>query len=266
LTAPAAPPPLLVTRPAREAARWVQELQRLGLAAQALPLIDIGPAPNAAAVAQVRRGLASFRAVMFVSANAVEGLLGAAGADAAACATWPADGQGPRAWATGPGTRQALRAAGVPPALIDAPAADAAQFDSEALWARVHKQVSPGDRVLIARGGDAQGRPAGRNWLAGELASAGARVETLVAYVRRPPVWTDVQRRAAASPGAWWLLSSSEALANLPAVLPGYDVEGARALCTHPRIADAARAAGFGRVETVQPLLTSVAAFLQSGE
>lgn len=260
----AATPLLLVTRPAREAARWVQDLHAVGLAAQALPLIDIGPAPDAAAVAKVRRGLASFRAVMFVSANAVEGLLGAA--DASDIVRWPAGGQGPRAWATGPGTRQALRAAGVPPALIDAPAADAAQFDSEALWARVHKQVSPGVRVLIVRGGDAQGRAAGRNWLAGELASAGARVETLVAYVRRPPVWTEAQRTAAASPGAWWLLSSSEALANLTVVLPGYDAAGARALCTHPRIADAARAAGFGRVETVRPLVESVAAFLQSVE
>ncbi len=261
---PAAPPRLLVTRPAREAARWVHDLQALGIEARALPLIDIGPAPDAAAVADARRGLASFRAVMFVSANAVEGLLGAT--DAAAFAPWPAGSQGPRAWATGPGTRQALRAAGVPPGLIDAPAAEAAQFDSEALWARVHKQVSPGVRVLIVRGGDARGRPAGRNWLAGELATAGARVETLVAYVRRPPAWTEAQRTAAVSPGAWWLLSSSEAVANLSAVLPGYDAAGARALCTHPRIADAARAAGFGRVETVQPLLTSVAAFLQSVE
>ena len=58
----------------------------------------------------------------------------------------------PRMWATGPGTRDALLAQSVPADLIDSPASDAAQFDSETLWNRVKNQVKPGDKVLIVRG------------------------------------------------------------------------------------------------------------------
>lgn len=35
---------VIVTRPAREAAQWVQQLQARGIQATALPLIAIGPA------------------------------------------------------------------------------------------------------------------------------------------------------------------------------------------------------------------------------
>ena len=51
-----------------------------------------------------------------------------------------------------------LRREGVDDALIDGPAQDAAQFDSETLWLRVAAQVQPGDTVLIVRGSDAHGR------------------------------------------------------------------------------------------------------------
>ena len=57
-----------------------------------------------------------------------------------------------RAWAPGLGTRDALLAASVPADAIDAPAADAKQFDSEALWSLVQSQVKAGDKVLIVRG------------------------------------------------------------------------------------------------------------------
>lgn len=36
-------PHAIVTRPAREAAQWVEDLRAHGIAAQALPLIAIGP-------------------------------------------------------------------------------------------------------------------------------------------------------------------------------------------------------------------------------
>ncbi len=249
--------PVLVTRPAREAAAWVQALSARGLAVRALPLIEIGPAPDAAALEAARQGLAGLDAVMFVSANAVDGFLGNGLA-------WPAR---PRAWATGPGTRDALLRRGVPPAQVDAPAADASQFDSERLWERVRGQVRPGARVLIARGGDALGQPAGRPWLAGQLADAGVAVDQVVAYVRRLPALDAAQRALALSGAAGqglWLFSSSEAVDNLGPLLPGQDWSAARALCTHPRIAQAARALGFGAVAESRPALDDVAAFLQS--
>lgn len=249
--------PVLVTRPAREAAAWVQALVARGLAAQALPLIAIGPAPDAGGLDEARSRLAQFDAVMFVSANAVDGFLGN-GLD------WPA---GTRAWATGPGTRNALQRHGVPPEQVDAPAADASQFDSERLWAQVQSQARPGARTLIVRGGDALGRPAGRPWLAGQLADAGASVDQVLAYVRCLPV-LDAAQRALAQAGAagqgLWLFSSSEAVDNLRQLLPGQDWSAARAVCTHPRIAQAAQGLGFGAVADCRPALDDVAAFLQS--
>lgn len=250
-------PSILVTRPAREAHSWVRMLEARGLQAQALPLIDIAPAPDARALEQARDRLAGFQAVMFVSANAVDGFLG----DHLA---WP---PGPRCWATGPGTRDALLRGGVPAPQVDAPAADAMQFDSERLWEQVRGQARPGVRVLIVRGGDAQGQLAGRPWLAGQLAGAGVAVEQVVSYVRRLPSLDAAQQafaRSAAKGQGWWLFSSSEALDNLQQLLPGQDWSAARALCTHPRIAHAARAMGFGTVAEARPSLDDVAAFLQS--
>lgn len=248
--------PVLVTRPAGEAARWVRGLQERGIDARSLPLIEIGPAPDPQALAAVRARLGDFAAVMFVSAHAVQGLLPESGA-------WPTPGG--RAWATGPGTAAALRAAGVPPERIDAPADDAARFDSEALWQRVRGQVRPGGRVLIVRGADGQGRPGGRDWLAQQLREAGLQVEVVASYCRTLPHWQPGQQALAhAAQGAWWLFSSSEAVSNLGLCLPGQDWSAARAVCTHPRIAAAARRLGFGRVEQVRPTLDDLAAFLQS--
>lgn len=251
-------PAVLVTRPEREALRWVQALRERGLQAHALPLIAIAPAPDTAALAAARSALDARAAAMFVSANAVEGFL-------AGCVTpWPV---GTRAWATGPGTAQALAAAGVPAGQVDVPPADAARFDSEALWDIVRPRIRPGDRVLIVRGGDARGQAAGRDWLALRLQDAGVQVDTAVAYVRDLPAWDDAQRaraQAGAQDGAWWLFSSSEGVDNLALLAAGADWSQARALCTHPRIADAARAAGFGTVDTVRPGLEDIAAFLQS--
>ena len=249
--------PVLVTRPAREAAAWVQALSARGLAAHALPLIEIAPAPDAGALAAARAGLAGCGAVMFVSANAVDGFLGDERA-------WP---PGVRAWATGPGTRDALLRHGVPPAQVDAPAADASQFDSERLWEQVRAQARPGAQVLIVRGADAQGRLAGRPWLAGQLADAGAAVAQVVAYARRLPALDATQRalaQAAAEGRGWWLFSSSEAVDNLRSLWPGQDWSAARALCTHPRIAQAAQGMGLGTVAQSRPSVDDVAAFLQS--
>ncbi len=249
--------PVLVTRPAREAATWVRALEVRGLAAQPLPLLSIDPAPDAAALAGARARVPGLDAVMFVSANAVEGFLGHGLA-------WPAC---TRAWATGPGTRDALLRHGLAPSQVDAPAPDAVQFDSERLWDRVRGQVRPGGHVLIVRGGDARGRLAGRPWLAQQLADAGMVVEQVVAYVRRLPA-LDAQQRALAQGAAagqgLWLFSSSEAVDNLGQLMPGQDWSAARAVCTHPRIAEAARDLGFGTVAESRPSLDDVAAFLQS--
>jgi uroporphyrinogen-III synthase len=248
---------VVVTRPAQEGQRWVRQLTERGHAAIALPLLAIGPAPDPTALAQARDALPRMQAVMFVSANAVHGLLDPPLA-------WP---EAVRAWAPGPGTRQALLEAGVPAAQVDAPDADAAQFDSERLWEVVRGQVRAGHRVLIVRGADAAGREQGREWLGEQLAAAGAQVATVAAYARAAPTWSAVQveqARAAAVDGSWWLFSSSEAAANLGRLLPGQSWAAARAVATHHRIAQAVRALGFGNIRMARPAFADVVASIES--
>lgn len=256
---------VIVTRPAREAARWAADLARAGWDAQVLPLIAIDPVADAGAVRRAWQALPGYAAAMFVSGNAVHHFFEAIGAPAPMYWTDPAIKT--RAWAPGPGTREALLACGVPGAAIDAPAADAPQFDSQALWQQVGARVRPGDRVLVVRGANEQGEGVGRDWLATRLAEAGAVVDTVEAYVRRCPRWDQdqaAQARRAAEDGAAWLFSSSEAIGNLRALLPRQDWSRARALATHPRIAQAAREAGFGVVCESRPALAAVIAALES--
>jgi len=240
---------VIVTRPAAEAAAWVEGLRARGFDAVALPLIAIGPPADPQAVEQAWSGLASCRAAMFVSANAVRGFFSLGRA-------WPAQ---PRAWATGPGTRDALLRAGVPATHVDAPAADAAQFDSETLWRSVEGQCGPGDRVLLVRGGG------GREWLEHVLRQLGVTVDTVHAYSRNVPAWSDAQRSLAQGAShAAWLFSSSQAVANLAELVPRAQWAHAHAVVTHARIAQAARAVGFGVVRESRPALDDVIAALES--
>jgi len=260
---------VIVTRPQREAQDWVQALRQAGHEAQALPLIAIGPAPDAAAVQQAWRQLDQYLGVMFVSANAVAGFFAARPADAIATLADPVVRS--RAWATGPGTLKALLHAGVPASRIVAPAADAAQFDSEALWQLIATQVRPGSRVLIVRGADAADggntQGAGRGWFARQVTQAGGTVDFVVSYQRQRPQLDAAQLQlahAAASDGSVWLFSSSEALHNLQACLPQQDWRAARAVATHARIAEAARAAGFAVVRESRPALADIRASIES--
>ncbi|MBC5781957.1 uroporphyrinogen-III synthase [Ramlibacter sp. USB13] len=247
---------VVLTRPVPEAERWAARLRERGIDALVLPLLAIGPAPDATALEQAAREADRYAAVMFVSANAVQGFF----------AAQPVFRQA-RAWAPGPATQDALRQAGVPDARVDAPAADAAQFDSENLWQQVQGQLARGDRLLLVRGGDGDGRGQGRDWLLQQLEALGVGVDIVVAYTRAAPAWSEAQRaaaREAASDGSLWLFSSSEAAGHLPALLPGQDWSRARALATHPRIADSVQRLGFGRVETTRPGWDAVLASIES--
>jgi len=251
--------PVIVTRPAREAARWVDELRAAGLQAVALPLIAVEPLSDPKDLQALRQRLTDYDALMFVSAAAVEHFLAGAGVAPSTLRR--------RFWATGPGTARALRQAGVPASAIDAPPADADRFDSEALWARVQAQVRAGVRVLIVRGGDASGQPAGREWLAREIAAAGGAFDVVAAYRRLAPSFGDAERHLAAegaSGRAVWLFSSSEAIGNLRHALPATHWQAARAIATHARIAETAQEAGFGTVRLSRPGLAALVASIES--
>ena len=247
---------VVLTRPLPEAQRWAERLRQRGLDAMVLPLLEIAPPPDGEALRRAASQVNDYAAVMFVSANAVQGFFAAA-----------QDFHRPRAWAPGPATRDALRSVGVHDARIDAPAEDAEQFDSENLWRQVQGRLGPGDRLLLVRGADAEGRGTGREWLAQRLAAAGVAVDRIAAYARRPPAWDESQRtaaRRAASDGSVWLFSSSEAAGHLRVLLPGQDWSAARALATHPRIAQAVRDLGFGEVREARAGFAEVVASIES--
>lgn len=249
---------VFVTRPESEARRWVDDLSQRGFDAVAFPLIAILPPLATRPLHEAWNGLDRYRAVMFVSGNAVHQFF----AHRPPQGCWPA---ATRAWATGAGTRTALLEAGVNRACIDAPAANSKQFDSETLWEAVASQVQPGDAVLIVRGGDANGASSGRDWLAERLVAAAAQVDTVVAYRRAPPALDARQlARAQAETAGVWLFSSSEAISHLAKLLPAQQWSQARAVATHPRIAAAARRCGFGVVCESRPSLDAVVAVLES--
>ena len=260
---------VIITRPEADATAWVKQLSERGQEVLALPLIEISAARDSAPLRQAWQHLSRYQAVMFVSGNAVAQF--AAAQAQGTLANWSQQAPLTRAWGTGPGTRQALLRAGVAAAQIDVPATG--QFDSEALWQLVQSSVRPGQRELIVRGTDAQQTLApsasgvGRDWLAQALRSAGAEVDFVVAYGRRAPLWSLPQlalAQSAAQDGSLWLFSSAEAISNLRQLLPQQDWALARALATHPRIAQAARDAGFGVVRESRPSLHEVLASIES--
>lgn len=271
-----ASPRLILTRPDPENAPWLKALVECGAHAVAWPLIDIQPVHRVPdPLAPVWRSLADFRAVMFVSRSAVQHFF-----DRRPSSThWPPP---TRAWCTGPGTRRALMAQGLPASGIDAPA-EGGTWDTEHLWPVVAAQVAPGHHFLLVRGTDegalavpspdgatpslAPDAGVGRDWLAQQIERLGGQVHWAVSYVRAQPHWDERQRdlaRQAASDGSVWVFSSSQALTHLQRLLTDQDWHRARAVATHERIAQRARELGFGAVLTSPPDPQQVWASLKS--
>jgi uroporphyrinogen-III synthase len=254
---------VIVPRPKNEARQWVATLTDAGYDAQALPLIGVLPAPDPSAVVAAWQRLNTFDAIMFVSGNAVDHFF--ALKPALALEFTAQDATKIRAFVTGPGSFSALKRAQVEPERIDMPDREAGQFDSEALWQVVAKQVRPGCRVLIVRGISSAG--AGRDWFAEQVRSAGGVVEFVVSYQRRQPQLLAEEREMAckaATDGSVWLFSSSEAIANLLAECPDQNWAQAKAVVTHSRIAQAAREAGFCVVCESRPTLADLMASIES--
>lgn len=271
-------PRVIVTRPADDALVWVRQLNAAGCQAEALPLIEIGAASSPtqkAALQTVWQTLDAYAACLFVSGNAVGHFFGSNSTLAHEVVDHGAIEKiaksGLRCLAPGPGTVTALRAMGVPLAQIDAPPPDAGQFDSQSLWQVIGERDWQGQRVLVVRGDSVAADPSdnptatpGRDWIARQWTAAGAVVDFVSVYERRPPLLTPAQcqrAQAASTDGSVWLFSSSEAVGNLvgSAALAGVDWARARAVATHPRIAERVRLAGWGPVEESRPALADIA-------
>lgn len=249
---------VIVTRPATQAADWVARLLACGIDALPLALIGIAPALDATAVPAAWERLHLQRLVVFVSPNAAEQFF----AGRPSGMTWPA---GVLAGSPGPGTTQTLRVLGVPSADVVEPAAEALQFDSEALWEQLAGREWAGASVLIVRG------ESGRDWLTDALRRRGALVDAVTAYRRCAPEFgrAEIELLSAAirQPEAHlWFFSSSEAIDNLASWVDSADLpwRPGHALATHPRIAERARQRGFNHVIQTRPALSSVVACIQS--
>jgi len=242
-------PRVIVTRPQAQASDWVQALRAVGLDAHSLPLIEIASAPDPAAVRQAWAELPGLAFVMFVSANAVEQFFALRPFGAA----WPVSLV---AGSTGQGTTAALLGSGVPLGAIAQPPPGELS-ESEALWRQIADREWSGRRVMVVRGED------GRDWLAQQFQQAGAAVVFLAAYRRRLPELSAAQRalleQAVQAPqGHVWLFSSSESIGHLLQLAPGVVWSSSRAVATHPRIAEAARQAGFAQVVVSAPRVEAV--------
>ncbi len=291
---PSGQPVMLVTRPDQDAQHWVRHLVEAGVQAEALPLIEIGPASAASdvlALQQAWQTLDHYAACLFVSGNAVDYFFKKMGSLAGVsrpslaikniakqeCDPVPAQ---LRLMAPGPGTAAALVAHGVVLTQIDMPPADAGQFDSQNLWKVVGQRDWRGRRVLIVRGCTPATQPtasagqpsaSGRDWITRQWEAAGAKVECVTVYERRAPqltAWQLERARSASHDGTFWLFSSSEAVANLicQSSLSAMDWSRARAVATHPRIASSLREAGWGVVVASRPTLVDIVASLRSIE
>jgi len=241
---PLAPPPrdigpldgvgVIVTRPQRQAAVFASRIAALGGKPLIWSAIVILPPQDGAQLADVHARLDRYDIAIFVSANAVE--FGARPAHA-----WPSQ---VRVYAPGPGTAEALSAAGIPDARIPVKS-----WDSEGLLELPELASVAGKRIVIFRG------EGGREFLGNALRMRGASVDHVPCY-----------RRVAPNGGAEGLvealhdgranaltLTSAEGVDNLMAAL---GTEGCAriallpAFAAHPRIAERAREHGLQAVET----------------
>jgi uroporphyrinogen-III synthase len=247
---------VIVTRPAAQAADWVNGLRERGLDAVALPLIEIASPDEPQRVHEAWRDLHLFRLVVFVSPNAVDSFFATRPAGIA----WP---EGVLAATVGPGSSRALRRHGVPDGAIVEPPDTSVRFESETLWQQLEGIDWHGKRAAIVRG------DGGREWLAQRLSDHGAAVEFIPAYKRLPALVQGERLRilmdALARPREHlWHFSSSEGLGHLVDAAPNASWVESRAMATHLRIAERARQCGFGSVHEAAPTLDAVVCCIQS--
>lgn len=239
LTGPLSGQHVLITRPAGQAAALVAGVRALGGQATHVPFLRITPVSDPA-LAQVASRLTTYRAVLFISANAVQSSWTAL----TKAGPWPA---AIPAATVGPGTARLLREQGVQQVLLPDQ-----RFDSEGLlalpfFAPAHCQAQA---FALIRG------EGGRDLLAQSLRARGARVDEVACYQRmlNPAAVPDLHRlfnMAAVTAPSLLIVSSSESLQRLMQETPALLATQLRRLpmlVPHQRIANVATSLGFNRV------------------
>jgi uroporphyrinogen-III synthase len=255
---------LVVTRPSGQASALTEALQTAiaSIAAShpeqgwqapqilALPLLTIVPKSDPNVAAAIRTAMQTADLAVFVSPNAIECAMRLLGDD------WQSIAQRPiPIGVVGQSSYHALERHGIgteanTPTPIWMPGSPA-QWDSEGLWEAIANRFPSwaGRRVVVFRG------DGGREWLVDQLQSVGAQVEAIAVYSRIPlsessPQWEKALN--ADTDSALWILTSSEAVRHLGAVLEQQGrqdyLASASALCPHHNIARSAHEIGFGAV------------------
>ena len=230
---------IIVTRPEGQARALCEALAARGATAECAPVMAIEAVPVSGELARIVARLDDYALAFFVSANAVRFGLEAVRAKR----SWPAS----VAVATvGPGSQRALEAAGFDPVI-----APAEGFDSEAVLAL--PAFSParvqGQGIVIFRGNG------GRDLLGDTLVARGATVDYAACYRRTLPAAGGERLLALAGSADAIVLTSSEGVGNLLAMLGGQldRLLDIAAVCPHPRIAARARDLGFATVLETAP-------------
>jgi uroporphyrinogen-III synthase len=233
---------VVITRPRAQAESLARAVAALGRTPVLLPLLEIAPLADQAALAAALAGLEQYALVAFVSPNAID-------------AAFQHIQQWPRQVALavlGEGSRAALASHGLDAtnATILGPL-DPTRSDSENLLASLDLAALAGKRILIVRG------ESGRELMAEGFRAAGAEVVTVAAYRRSVPVLSAAlagQLRALLAAPNDWIITSSEALRGLFDLLRQLgdvfveQMQQQHVIVPHARIAATAQALGLARV------------------
>lgn len=244
---PAAKRAVVITRPQRQAGALAAAVAALGRTPVILPLLEIEAVDDQAGLARRLARLDDYALVAFVSPNAVDAAF-------AHIERWP---DGVAIAVVGEGSRTALLAHGIDAGRVPIHCPrDPARSDSEQLLLALDLALLAGRRVLVVRG------DGGRELLPDALRAAGCTVETVAAYRRALP---RLDAALAASLASLleqtndWIVTSSEALRGLVALAGELaaalgdpssvaKLQRQHLIVPHARIAETARALGFGAV------------------
>jgi uroporphyrinogen-III synthase len=237
------PDPVVITRPAPQAASLAERLAALGREAVVFPLLDIQPLPDQSALRAALADVSGYALVAFVSPNAI----------AAACALrtdWP---RSVTLAVMGEGSRIALARHGIDDsnATIVSPA-NTGRTDSQTLLEALDLDSLRGKRALIVRG------ETGRELLGDALRAAAMEVIQIAAYRRKIPPFDHARRQELGrllGCDSCWLITSSEALRGLLDMAKAHggdssvaNLQQKRLVVPHVRIEETARELGFRSV------------------
>ena len=247
---------IVVTRPAAQAADFIERLQSLGASVVAFPTVEIRKEPDLSKLHEALDNMGAYRWLIVTSRNGADIFcdeLFGRGMDMRRL-------QGVAVGAIGPATAECLRGRGL--------VADAVPLDyrAEGLLEILREKVRPGDAVLLPRAAGS------RDVLPEGLSALGARVDEVVTYRSSPPESADPAALEALQAGAADLITftSSSTVEGFAALVGRECLAGIAArcpaACIGPVTAETARRHGFTIAAqapeyTTQGLLSEILAY-----